>query len=70
MSESLRIAPEEPFPEDLESVSNQDLQVLNSKVYRQLDHEAVYEGEPQPETEFRHEEVASELNNRDSDANA
>lgn len=68
MNERLRINPDEPFPEDLKSVTDQELQVLNSKVYRQLDHEAVHEGEPQPETEFRHDEVASELNTRDGAA--
>lgn len=62
--ENLHLTPEESFPEDLENISDQDLQVLDSQVQRQLDHEIVAEGEPNPETEFRRYELDEEFENR------
>ncbi|MET3923174.1 hypothetical protein [Arthrobacter sp. UYEF20] len=65
MTEKLHITPEDPFPEDLVEVEDQKLQVLDSQVQRQLDHEVVAEGEPNPETEFRHFELDEEFQTRD-----
>lgn len=65
MSDKLHLTPEDQFPEDLEIVPDHELQVLDSQVQRQLDHEVVVDGEPNPETEFRHYELDEEFNDRD-----
>ena len=65
MAEKLHLTPEDEFPEDLAPVQDKELQVLDSQVQRQLDHEVVAEGEPNPETEFRHYELDEELTDRD-----
>ena len=65
MTEKLHITPEEHFPEDLVEVGDQKLQVLDSQVQRQLDYEVIAEGEPHPETEFRHFELDEEFRTRD-----
>ena len=41
MSDKLHLTPEDEFPEDLETVPDHELQVLDSQVQRQLDHEVV-----------------------------
>ena len=64
MAENLHLTPEEDFPEDLTDVGDQQLQVLDSQIQRQLDHEVVTEGEPNPETEFRHFELDEEFESR------
>ena len=65
MNNKLHLTPEDQFPEDLETVPDHELQVLDSQVQRQLDHEVVVDGEPNPETEFRHYELDEEFNDRD-----
>ena len=65
MTEKLYLTPEDEFPEDLSEVANKDLQVLDSQVQRQLDHEYVADGEPNPETEFRHYDLDEEFSERD-----
>lgn len=65
MTEKLHLKPEDDFPEDLSEVANKDLQVLDSQVQRQLDHEYVADGEPNPETEFRHYDLDEEFSERD-----
>ena len=65
MSEKLRLTPDDEFPEDLKKVEDKDLQVLDSQVQRQLDYEYVAEGEPNPETEFRHYDLDEEFTERD-----
>lgn len=65
MTEKLHLTPEDEFPEDLSKVANNDLQVLDSQVQRQLDHEYVADGEPNPETEFRHYDLDEEFSERD-----
>ena len=65
MNEKLHITPEDEFPEDLSKVEDTELQVLDSQVQRQLDHEYVAEGEPHPETEFRHYDLDEEFSERD-----
>jgi hypothetical protein len=65
MIDKLHLTPEDAFPEELEKVSDHELQVLDSQVQRQLDHEVVVDGEPDPETEFRHYELDEEFSDRD-----
>ncbi|MFJ6278773.1 hypothetical protein SAMN04488693_10346 [Arthrobacter subterraneus] len=60
-----RIKPEDPFPENLNSLEDDQVEVLNSKVHRQLEVEYVEAGSPDPETEHRQEEVNEELDDRD-----
>lgn len=66
MSDKLHLTPEDDFPADLSSVKDKDLQVLDSQIQRQLDYEYVAEGEPNPETEFRHYDLDEEFNERDN----
>lgn len=61
-----RLTPSEPFPEDLTSLDLPEVEVLNSKIQRELSHEYIHDGEPDPETEFRNEELAEELDRRDA----
>ncbi|WP_182977114.1 hypothetical protein [Arthrobacter cheniae] len=63
---STRLTPSEPFPEHLVPLDVPEVEVLNSKLERELTHEYVRDGEPDPETEFRHEEVTEELDRRDA----
>lgn len=63
-----RLSPAEPFPENLTKLELPEVEVLNSKVLRELSHEYVQEGEPSPETEFRQEELTEELDRRDAEA--
>lgn len=56
---------DDAFPEDLEKVPDHELQVLDSQVQRQLDHEVVTNGETNLETEFRNYELDEEFNDRD-----
>lgn len=65
MNDKLHLTPEEQFPEELENVSDNELQVLDSRIQRQLDHEVVVDGEVNPETEFRHYELDEEFQDRD-----
>ncbi|MEV7455468.1 hypothetical protein [Pseudarthrobacter oxydans] len=65
MNDKLHLTPDDQFPEDLEKVTDQELQVLDSQVQRQLDHEMVVNGESDRETEFRHYELDEEFSDRD-----
>lgn len=65
MSEKLYLTPEDAFPDDLAALPDEELQVLDSQVQRQLDYEYVAEGEPNPETEFRHYDLDEEFRDRD-----
>ncbi|WP_104043675.1 hypothetical protein [Arthrobacter sp. ZGTC412] len=65
MNDKLHLTPEDQFPEDLENVSDNELQVLDSRIQRQLDHEMVADGESNNETEFRHYELDEEFQDRD-----
>ena len=65
MNDRLHLTPDDQFPEDLEKVSDNELQVLDSRIQRQLDHEMVVDGESDRETEFRHHELDVEFNDRD-----
>lgn len=65
-----RLAPSDPFPEDLTSLDLPEVEVLNSRIQRELSHEYVHEGETDPETEFRNEELTDELDRRDAQDDA
>jgi hypothetical protein len=58
------LEPEEPFPEDLTMLSDTELEVLNSRLHRELDEEYGH-ADPQMETQARLEEVNEELSRRD-----
>lgn len=65
MTEKLHLTPQDDFPEDLTRIADKELQVLDSQIQRQLDYEYIVEGEPHPETEFRHFDLNEEFNERD-----
>lgn len=65
MTDNLRITPADSFPEDLTELKDEKLQVLDSQVQRQIDHEIITDGASDPETEFRHEEMDTEFENRE-----
>ena len=60
-----RIKPQDTFPDNLNQLEHNQVEVLNSKVHRQLEVEYVEEGTPDPETEHRQEELNEELDDRD-----
>jgi hypothetical protein len=62
---STRLSPAEDFPEDLTTLDLPAVEVLNSKIHRELDYEYAHDGEPSLETEIRHEELTEELDRRD-----
>jgi hypothetical protein len=66
---STRITPDQPFPEYLGALPQPEVEVLNSKLHRELDHEYVSEGGPSAETESRLEDVSEELDFRDLTSN-
>lgn len=66
MTHKLRLTPDDPFPDDLEKLPDEKLQVLDSQVQRQLDLECVVDKEPHPETEFRHYELDEEFEQREA----
>lgn len=66
MSANHKIAPEDPFPEDLTALDDTEVEVLNSRIHRELDAEYA-EGLPEPETEARLEEVNLELSRREQE---
>lgn len=61
-----RLTPSESFPEDLASLELPEVEVLNSRIHRELSHEYVHDGGADPETEFRREELTEELDRRDA----
>jgi hypothetical protein len=66
MGMNSRITPDDTFPADLGRLRNEDVEVLNSKVHREIDHEFATDGEVHPETDARKEEISEELDERDS----
>ena len=55
------LPPEEGFPQDLSKVPDTELEILNSRILRQVEREYLQLGSPDPETEFRSEELRVEL---------
>ncbi|MHA7263567.1 hypothetical protein ACX80W_10240 [Arthrobacter sp. TMN-37] len=68
MPNKSRLTPEEPFPEDLTELKDESVEVLHSKIHREIDAEYDELGELVPETEFRLEELTEELDRRDDEA--
>lgn len=64
MGDKSRLSPEQPFPADLAPLEDSQVEILNSKVHRQLDREYTVDQEPDPETESRYEELKAELDFR------
>ncbi|WP_228720871.1 hypothetical protein [Arthrobacter sp. 260] len=64
MGDKSRLSPEQPFPADLAPLEDSQVEILNSKIHRQLDREYTVDQEPDPETESRHEELQAELDFR------
>ncbi|NOJ60508.1 hypothetical protein [Arthrobacter sp. 260] len=65
MNDTTRLTPDQPFPEDLTQLENIEVEVLNSRIHRELDAEYVRYGLPDPETEGRLEELTEELDRRE-----
>ncbi|HSK32592.1 MAG TPA: hypothetical protein VK903_03835 [Propionicimonas sp.] len=62
-----RLGPEEGFPEDLTGLGMADLQVLHSRITRQLDHDYLTDpAGPHVSTVDRCQELQAELNARDT----
>lgn len=59
-----RLSPDDAFP-DMTHLPTEDVEVINSRVHRELDFEYSTDGSAHPETEFRLEEVSEELDARD-----
>jgi hypothetical protein len=66
MNFSSRISPQDPFPEHLEDLTIEALEILNSKVHRQAEFEYQRDGESELETRFRLEFLAEELDRREN----
>jgi hypothetical protein len=61
-----KLAPTDAFPEDLAVLNDANIQILHSRLQRQLDHEYAHASQAHPETEFRLAEVLEELDHRES----
>ena len=62
-----RLGPTEDFPEDLTGLGMADLQVLHSRITRQLDHDYLTDpAGPHCSTTDRNVELAAELDARDT----
>ncbi|GAA1109344.1 hypothetical protein [Arthrobacter flavus] len=66
MTDTTRLAPDEPFPDDLTTLESSEVMILNSRIHRELDAEYVRYGLPDPETEGRLEEITEELDRREN----
>jgi len=66
MSDNLHRTPSESFPNNLDDMADEDLQVLDSQIQRQMDREIVRDGEAAPETEFRHYQLDDEFSDREA----
>lgn len=70
MIDTTRITPDDPFPENLTRLDQAEVEILNSRVHRQLDAEYVRYGLPDPETEGRLEELNEELDRREGEGSS
>ncbi|WP_051478887.1 hypothetical protein [Arthrobacter sp. H5] len=59
------LSPNGRFPEDLAILDQAGIEVLNSRIHRQLDFEYIHYGQPDPETQSRLDGLTEELNRRD-----
>ena len=64
MGDKSRLTPEQAFPADLAPLEDSQVEILNSKIHRQLDREYTEDHQPDPETESRYEELKAELDYR------
>jgi hypothetical protein len=60
-----KLAPTDAFPDDLAVLNDADIQILHSRLQRQVDHEYTHAFQTHPETEFRLAEVLEELDHRE-----
>ncbi|WP_051476891.1 hypothetical protein [Arthrobacter sp. Br18] len=67
MNRTSRLTPDEEFPEDLPNLDITEVEVLNSKVHREIDVEYIEYGLPDPETQARLAELTEELDRRDEE---
>lgn len=67
MNDTTRHSPDQPFPEDLTQLESIEVELLNSRIHRELDSEYVRYGTPDPETEGRLEELTEELDRREQE---
>ncbi|MBE0011105.1 hypothetical protein [Arthrobacter sp. AET 35A] len=65
MNESSRLLPEDAFPDDLSDLEKSEVELLNSRVHREMDAEIFEEDGPQPATQDRLEALNEELDRRD-----
>lgn len=65
MNSKFRLTPSTPLPEDLESLTDDAVHVVHSRLRRQMDAEYA-DGLPSWETEVRLDEVRAELNRREN----
>ncbi|MEG9249984.1 hypothetical protein V6S67_17985 [Arthrobacter sp. Soc17.1.1.1] len=61
-----RLFPTDSFPEDLTALEDIELQVLHSRVQRQVDYEYAHDIEVNPETDFRAADIAEEFERREA----
>ncbi|MHA7154668.1 hypothetical protein [Arthrobacter sp. TMN-50] len=67
MNDTTRHSPDQPFPADLTQLESTEVELLNSRIHRELDSEYVRYGLPDPETEGRLEELTEELDRREQE---
>ncbi|WP_299169181.1 hypothetical protein [uncultured Arthrobacter sp.] len=65
MNSKFRLTPSTPLPEDLESLTDEAVHVVHSRLRRQMDAEYA-DGLPSWETEVRLDEVRAELDRREN----
>lgn len=68
MNDTTRHAPDEAFPDDLTLLESNAVEILNSRIHRELDSEYVKFGMADPETEGRLEEITEELDRREKES--
>ena len=66
MTDNLHKIPAESFPGDLTGMRDEELQVLDSRIQRQMDRPIIREGGIDRETEFRHYQLDDEFSGRDA----
>ena len=66
MTFSSRLTPQDSFPEQLEELTTDALEILNSKLHRQAGFEYQQDGATELETRFRLEFIAEELDRREN----
>lgn len=65
-----RLSPFDVFPEDVTTLQDVELQVLHSRIQRQLDYEYAHDYDAHPETVFRAADIAEEFERREVSASS